>query len=123
MSADVDQLIRWGDNLQKAPGRIGREVAAEVVGTATTVAELGADYAPEGETGDLSTEITVTKEGSGRSGDIFVRVTFTAPYAHFVHYGTSRQRPQPFADRALAAQREQHIERLRTIVEGVLRSA
>lgn len=120
MSTDVGELLHWADGLQKASGRLGAEVAGELRETGEIVAELGAENAPVGETGELSTEIEVTREGSGRASDMFVHVIYLADHAHFVHYGTSRQPPNPFADRALAAEEPAHLDRLRRIVEEVI---
>jgi hypothetical protein len=120
MTTDVGELLHWADGLKKAAGRLGAEVAGEVRDTAGEVAELGGEFAPVGETGELSTEIEVTSEGSGRSKEITTHVRYLSEHAHFVHYGTSRQKPNPFADRALAAVEDAHVDRLRRIVEEVI---
>lgn len=120
MTSDVSQMLRWGNNLQKSAGRLGAKVAGEVRDTAGEVAELGGEFAPVGETGELSTEIDVISEGSGRSKEITTHVRYLAKHAHFVHYGTSRHKPNPFADRALEAVEDAHVDRLRQIVEEVI---
>lgn len=95
MPVDASRIFQYAADMQKAPGRVGKE-AADTVRKSGTQLQRAAQAAAPTRTGALRGSIRVENNGSGNSGSISARVFTDLRYAFFVEHGTSKMPPQPF---------------------------
>jgi HK97 gp10 family phage protein len=99
---DVSAVLRFGTDLERASGRVGREAASVVRKSGQQLKTQAQALAPV-RTGALMASIEAATSGDGRGGAISVTVTPAIRYAVFVEGGTSKMAPEPFLQPALDA--------------------
>jgi HK97 gp10 family phage protein len=103
------ELMRLAPDLAAEAGPVQASIAAQ------TAAEIRAGLPSD--TGRLRDSVTVQREGSNSPARVFTRVSVTAPYAHFVEFGTARTVPAAVFVPATRRGREQFadamVERVR----------
>lgn len=93
MPADVSQLLAFAKFTRSVGAKIRKEATKEVAKTAEQVLNDAFNAAPE-LTGELRDSLT--KSGRG----LKATVEATAPYAHFVEFGSGHGPPQPYMNPA-----------------------